>query len=670
MSASAVGTANVDYNETLWIPMRDGTRLAARIWIPKSAAQTPVPVILEYIPYRRRDGTRDWDDMTHPWFAEHGYASVRLDMRGSGDSDGVLVDEYLPLEQQDGIDAIEWLAAQPWCNGRVGMIGISWGGFDGLQIAAYRPAALKAVITICFTDDRYADDMHFMGGQFTTDNLEWGSTFFTIMARSPDPLIVGDRWRDMWRQRLEATSPLYVDWMKHQTRDEFWKFASVCEDFSAIECPVMAVGGWADGYTNPVFRLLDGLSSPRLGIVGPWGHKYPHFGAPGPAIGFLQEALRFWDQWLKDKQTGIMDEPRLRAYLQDPVTPDANLAFRPGRWAGADNTVAANTALDLAPGVLGAKAGADDSVTVCSPQSLGIAGGEWCPYGLGGLGPDLAEDQRVDDERSTIFDSQPLSQDMPLLGAPVVELTVSADRPGALLVARLCALAPDGTSERMSFGTLNLTHRDSHENPTPLEPGKTYKIRIKLNDLGYVIPAGYRLRLALSTTYWPTIWPAPSVATVTVDCSASRLMLPVFDLAASGPEPKFQPVETGPLLRYEVHRPGSAKRTVERDEETGRNVCTLWRDDGDATILDVGVRTSFTKMMRYSITDDDPTSARMETEFDVRHSHATWDMRVKTRCDWTCTADTFEIESRLEAFEGETCVFSREWRQQVPRNLI
>ena len=247
-----------------WIPLADGNRLAAKIWRPADAETDPVPAILEYLPYRRRDFTAQRDALMHPYVAGHGYACVRVDLRGSGDSDGVLTDEYLPLEQDDALEVIAWLAAQPWCTGAVGMIGNSWGGFNALQVAARRPPALKAIITSCSTDDRYADDIHYMGGCLLVEQLRWASTMFAHNARPPDPAIVGARWRDLWMQRLRESGLWLEPWLRHQRRDAYYKHGSVCEDFGAIACPVLAVGGWADAYTNAIPRLMQGLSVPRM----------------------------------------------------------------------------------------------------------------------------------------------------------------------------------------------------------------------------------------------------------------------------------------------------------------------------------------------------------------------------------------------------------------------
>ncbi len=268
--------------ENLWIPLAEGIRLAAKLWLPETTDRTPVPAVLEYIPYRKGDATAQRDAMLHPYFAGHGYAAIRVDMRGSGDSDGILTDEYLKLEQDDALEVISWIARQPWCTGAVGMIGNSWGGFNALQVAARRPPELKAIITSCSTDDRYADDIHYMGGCLLSDNLRWATIMLANNSRPPDPAVVGERWREMWLARLRDSGFWMKPWIEHQRRDAYWKHGSVCEDFASIQCPVFALGGWSDGYSNAVPRLMAGLKVPRKAWIGQWSHNYPHLANPGP----------------------------------------------------------------------------------------------------------------------------------------------------------------------------------------------------------------------------------------------------------------------------------------------------------------------------------------------------------------------------------------------------
>jgi putative CocE/NonD family hydrolase len=658
--------------EIAWIPMRDGVRLAARLWLPRGAEAHPVPALLEYTPYRRRDGSRDRDEQVHPFLARHGYACVRLDIRGTGDSEGVILDEYLEQEQVDALEAIAWIARQPWCDGSLGMMGISWGGFNALQVAARRPPALKAIATLCSTDDRYADDMHYMGGAQLTGNLEWGSTFLAIMARPPDPLIVGDAWRSMWQQRLEALTPMVSTSLAHQRRDAYWRHGSVCEDMAAIACPVLAVGGWSDGYSNAVFRLLRDLKCPRLGIVGPWGHKYPHLGVPGPAIAFLTELLRWWDRWLKGIETGIMQEPMLRAYIEDWIRPAGHYPERPGRWV-AESTWP-SSALRTRHWYLNASGLTEIAVPgpvmrIRSPFTTGASSGEWCAYSLGGVGPELPLDQRPDDAFSLSLDGAPLESELELLGAPVLELSLSADRPVMQIIARLCDVSPEGEVARVSFGVLNLTHRNSHAMPEPLVPGQHFSVRLQLNEAGHRFEAGHRLRIALSTAYWPMVWPAPEAGTLELEPGKSRLELPARASRIELPV-TFGPAESTPAPRRKVVRTGDIYRTISFDAASEIQRIEERRDDGRSVLEDIGVETGFVKSLRYRIHPLDPTSARAEAEYDLVHRHPHgWDTRIKSRSAVACTATHYIVESDVAAFEGERRIFARSWTERIARDL-
>jgi putative CocE/NonD family hydrolase len=627
------------------IPMKDGTQLAARIWLPEDAEQNPVPAILEYLPYRKRDGTYERDALTYPWLAGHGYAGVRVDIRGSGESDGLLSDEYARQEQDDALEIIAWLAAQPWCSGAVGMMGISWGGFNGLQVAARRPPALKAIVTICSTDDRYADDVHYMGGAKLNAGFGWASFFFGAMCHPPDPALVGERWRAMWLERL-ANVPLFLEiWTRHQRRDAYWRHGSVCEDYAAIQCPVYAVGGWTDGYSNAIPRLLERLAAPRKGLIGPWAHAYPHFALPGPQIGFLQDMLRWWDHWLKGAETGVMDEPMVRAWMTDSVTPATYHETLPGRWVAEPSwppPESKSHRLFLTDDGLRPERAPLAARTVCSPQTVGKDAGSWCPFGRGA---DQAGDQRADDARSLVFETPPLDEAIEILGAAIVTLEVASDRPIANIAVRLCDVHPSAESLRVSFGVQNLTHRDGHETPQPLVPGERYQIRIQLNDAGVVFPAGHRIRLALSTTYWPMIWPAPEIATLTI--FSGTLDLPVRPTqAADAALPPLPGPETATPERPTVIRPG------------------LMRIDR------LGLELSTEGKFAFDITDDDPLSATAEMQRTETIQRDAWQVRIETRMRLSCTRDAFLLQASLRAWEGASEVSHREWDRSIPRDLV
>jgi putative CocE/NonD family hydrolase len=659
--------------ENLFIELRDGCRLAARVWLPDDAESDPVPAILEYLPYRKRDGTSQRDALTHPYFAGHGYACLRVDMRGNGESNGLMFDEYAKQEQDDALEVIDWIARQPWCTGAVGMIGISWGGFNGLQVAARRPPALKAVITLCSTDDRYADDIHFMGGCLLNDNLSWASTMLAYSSRPPDPALVGERWRELWLERLDNTVLLVETWLRHQRRDRQWQHGSVCEDFGAIRCPVYAVGGWADGYSNAIPRLLAGLRVPTKGLIGPWAHKYPHFATPGPKIGFLQECLRWWDQWLKGADTGIMDEPVYRVWLQDSVPPRAEYDERPGRWVAEPSWPSPDIEAQdylLAPGRLSATPDAPEPVEIVvrTPQFQGIAAGSWCGFGLNA---DAPWDQRADDGMAVCFETSPLPERLEILGAPALTVELACDRPNALLCARLCDVAPDGASLRVTYGLLNLTHRTSHEHPEPLEPGRRYTVRLQLNDAAHAFPAGHRIRLALSTTYWPIAWPSPEAATLTVSTGGSRLSLPIRRARPEDAELKpFATSESAPPEPRTTLRPGSFERSFAYDVATDTMTYTSIGDSGrqrmDATLLEL----EEVARKIYRIKSDDPLSADNVIHWTTRRSRGDWQVRVESRTRMRATREHFLIDAELDACEGERRVFSRSWHAEIPRDLV
>ncbi|KRS18669.1 CocE/NonD family hydrolase [Roseovarius indicus] len=655
-----------------WIPLSDGTRLAVRYWLPEDAHDNPVPALLEYIPYCKRDGTTARDEAMHPYFAGHGYASLRVDIRGSGESEGALLDEYLQQELDDCVEVIAWIAKQQWCTGSVGMFGKSWGGFNALQVAALRPPELKCIITVDSTDDRYADDVHYMGGGMNVSNATWAFSMFQSAARPPDPDAVGENWREIWQDRLEVARPWLIDWVSHQRRDAYWKHGSVCEDFSAIECAVFAVGGWSDSYTNSVLRLMQGLNAPRRALIGPWGHQYPHQSLPGPDIGYLQEALRWWDYWLKEQDTGIMDEPMIRAWMQDYAPPSAVPTHRPGRWIAelgwpADDAQLRH--LNLGSSGLSMTPGAG-TIDICSPQTLGESSVSWIGGG-GGL-PDEPTDQRIDDARSACFD-MPVDEPFEFFGTPELEIDVASDKPCALICARLCDVAPDGTSSRVTYGILNLTHRDSHEHPEPLEPGKTYRVRVKLNDAAHSFAAGHTLRLALSTSYWPVVWPSPEPATLTIDLANSVLRLPVRERRAIDDTlPPFPPAVSAPVQPKTILRaPVPQVVEVVRDVRTGTVTTRQVSDNGRHRIDHTGWEFGSRSQRERSVSESDPTTAECRSvalnEWGRKGQH---EFRIETQQAMRCDENDFIIEASIRAYEDGKPVLAKSWLERIPRVLV
>ncbi len=658
--------------ENEWIALKDGTRLAARMWIPVAADKTPVPVVWEYLPYRKRDFERHRDTGWAEAFVPYGFAFVRVDIRGSGESDGVLLGEYLQQEQDDALEVIAWLARQPWSNGSVGMRGISWGGFSSLQAAALAPPALKAIVPQCASDNRYTDDAHYVGGALTLDDLDWGAEFKTVLVGPPDPAIVGDRWRDMWLSRLKATPPILAEWLRHQRYDGFWQHGSVAVDYSRIQCPVYVVDGQIDSYRDFLPRLLSHLRVPRRGIMGPWGHKYPQLADAGPGLDWVTEEVRWWSQWLLGVDTGIMDEPMLRVFLENRTASEVWPNDVPGRWVSEPSWPSPHITsriLHLNVDGLGDQPGVETPHICRSRETLGLTKREWFPWNLN---IDLPPDQTPDDKRSLTFDSAPLLDDVEILGQPVAVIRVSSNEPVAKLVVRLNEVTPEGKSWSVSYGVLNLTHRDGHETPMALEPGRRYDVEIPCYFTAHRFKKGSLIRVALSESLWPMLWPSPRPVTLEIITGISRLSLPV--------RPKESESESMPIalltdrVRRKVHANpaelGNAVITQSGPDAQGRVTLHKRLRDPPETLTDIDTTMSGGSDWHMSIEEGDPNSSVWKLEWFSRLQRKGWDTTLRSTLELTSTETEFRMQESIRALEVEKIVFERRWDTTINRDLL
>ena len=659
--------------ENLWITLSDGCRLAARAWLPVDAEQKPVPAVLEYLPYAKRHKTQTRDEHAHRYMAGHGYACLRVDVRGTGESDGLITDEYTQQEIDDGVEVIDWLSRQPWCDGAVGMMGNSWGGYNSLQVAACRPPALKAIVASGCSDDRYADCMHYRGGCQLTEHHGWSATMLSFFSVPPDPTLLGDdaaaKWRDMWLERLEAHEFTLPTWLRHQRRDALWSHGSICDAAQSIDVPALIAGGWGDVYSTPVPRILSQVPETSRAIIGPWLHGYPYDAMPGPQIGYLQECLRWWDHWLKGHETDVLDEPRFRIWVYDSEPPRAWYEQREGSWIGASTwppeTVEVRH-LVLNRGSLDGAAEIERELTISSPLTTGTAASEICPMGWG---PESPGDQRLDDGGSLLFDTEPLTERLELAGAPVVELELTCDRAVGQVAVRLCDVAPGGASVRITYGLLNLTHRDGHVDLEPLESGKRYRVRVVLDDIAYAVPPGNRLRVAISTSYWPLVWPTPDKPTLSVFTGVSSLQVPVMPTRPDA-QVSFDESEMAEALGEEVLEPENHRRFVERDLESGVVTAVTIEDHGRRHDTSHGMVKSGQTVRTYRVHPDDPASARVEARRTVTMARDDWSVRTEIVTSQRCDRDAFYVSGRLEAYDGDERVFMREWNDTIPRDLV
>jgi putative CocE/NonD family hydrolase len=668
------------------IAARDGIELSANLWRP--VTDEPVPAILEMIPYGKDNWRRTADGVRGAWFAARGYALCRVDVRGTGSSFGVALDEYTADETRDGVDAVAWLAAQPWCSGDVGMWGISYGGFTAIQVAKERPPALKAIVPVMATDDRYLDDVHYRGGCVTVSELsQYAVSQVAMNAMPPEAAFRGATWRSDWLARLEATPPWLFAWLRHQTDGPYWRQGSLAPDYDAIEAAVFNVGGWHDSYVDPAFRMQARCAAPSHTLVGPWHHSWPNDAEPGPNLDDLHEIVRFFDRHLRGLDNGWDAEPPVVWFEREFATPEAFPRELPGRWRAATAYPHPSTTTRVwtfADGVLG-DAPSDGVDAFRHRPTTGTRGA--LSWGAGSAPNGLARDLRRDEDAGPTYTSAPLPDPLHVLGVPEVVVHVEVDAPVATLALRLSDVAPDGSVALVSAGVLNLTHRRSHAEPEPLVPGEVVEVRVPLRTAGYRWAAGHRIRVALASQQWPVLWPSPFPATLRVhrgEATPSRLELPVIP-PAGGPGdaavPAFRLEAPDLVWPDPVAADGEGPAVsdvpewkIEEDVLLGETTVVV-HDGGEAIVPD-GRRLYSAETLTMTARDDDPARAELLAtvvyrwqEREAGHDDLT---RITINADsmQTSTATDFDLWVRLTVTVDGEHFFERAWQEVIPRRLV
>ena len=647
----------------VFITVADGTRLAAQLWLPEVQ---PAPVALEALPYRMDDLTASYTGEYERLCEEGGLAVCRLDIRGTGSSSGIATDEYTAAELDDICQVIAWLAEQEWSNGRVGMYGTSWSGFNSLQVACLDPPALGAIAPIYASDDRYTDDVHYMGGAVKAlDLIDWPLYMVNMNALPPVPAVFGEGWREEWAKRIDGVEPWLLNWFEQQTDGPYWRHGSVRPDYARITCATMIVAGWADGYTNIALRGFEALTCPKRVILGPWGHQSTATARPGPHIDLIPELIRWFRHHLADEENGVDAEPPIAVFARRSTKPDPDLALMNGEW----RSEATWPAERLMEHVLQPEGEGLETIHVRGDVGraawISCAGGG--PWGL-------PADQRFDDALSLTFDWDLSEADLDVMGHPRVKLTVTSQVPVAYLSVRLCDVFPDGASALAGRGILNLTHRNGSTNPIALEPGVPTPIEIELEATSWIFEEGHRVRLALSGADWPNTWPPPSGAPLQVERSSVELILPVL----SGPPPLPAP-SLPPTTGKDTHAPS---KDVEQPP-------TVWVIEEDQLQHETRVVTSYGAIYEapfgahcveeyegtvgVSLEDPARAFAKATTVY-----HITWpeaDVRTEARLDMTSDAEAYHVVIELVAEEVTPAPgvepFRREQRfeRSFPRHL-
>lgn len=646
--------------ESVWIPMKDGVRLAATLYMPEGAKPGErFPALLDYLPYRKDDGTAAGDYPKNAYFARRGYVGARVDMRGFGASEGRPTDrEYSEQEQVDGEQIIHWLATQPWSNGKVGMYGISWGGFNAIQMAMRNPSELKAIIAVDATEELFHDDIHYIDGMMHVDEFELNMDMAPGMTGAPDytldEKVLGPRF---------DTPPWSLEYLKHQRDGAFWR--SPVRPLSEIKVPCFLIGGLVDGYRDSIPRMLEQVKAPVRALLGPWNHSYPNDADFGPRIEWREDAGRWWDYWLKGKDTGVLQDPKVVIYLRHWFPPDPNLDSVPGEWraeSGWPPQGATSSVLYLQPNHTLANTTADADVhRLKYVPSVGVEAGFW--WG------ELLSDQRPVDAFSLVYDSAPLTEEVAIMGRPYALLQASADAPLANWFARLSDVAPDGSVTQITGAGLSGAQRESMSAPQALQPGTTYPLDVEMHLTTWVFPKGHRIRLSVSNALWPMVLSTPYNATTSLQLggvSGSRLTLPVVPLhgAQAHVSPPQPSEERSDLKSFGFPWPG--EWVVTRDE-SHQKTTVLWKGKMGGE-YPWGKETDL-EQLTYEIDDAHP-------EINVIHGDAETTLDLKNRVlVWTghlsVTSDTnnFFYKYTRELRKDGDLVKTKTWEETIPRDL-
>ncbi|RLN55368.1 hypothetical protein BBJ29_007045 [Phytophthora kernoviae] len=703
--------SHVQIQENVWIPVDNETRLSARIWLPQQVT-SPLSVVLEYIPYRKSDWTSTRDACNHVWLAQRGFAVARVDIRGSGNSEGHYTGEYTQQELQDGVKVIEWLAAQPWSSGRVGVFGKSWGGFNGLQLAAMAPPALKGVVSLYSIDDRYADDVHYMGGAVLgSEALSWATVMFSLNALPMAPETVGSEveWKKKWQERLEKQLPWLHEWLAHQARDEFWEYGSICESYDAVQCSVLEIGGWNDGYFNGVARMISGMNNcERKGVIGPWSHNWPNHATPGPQIGFLELCRQWWEHSLNGATNeSAASFPDLQIFVKDAIeNPTARIVEYPGKWRAVDNVhemhqkyLTFHCSGANGYNLLAAAEPPSSEERVIRSQSL----------------------QANEDAIATTWSTAPLTDDIEIVGRPGMSLFVRSSKPQALIMARLCDVSPSGKSTLITRGMLNLSHRCGHK-PEQLQHmpiTECTRVDWELNACAYTMRAGHTLLLALTPNYWPMIWPSPEPVELAVSfAEVNTVKLPVLPQCVAPADSGVCPLENYPLDAGTPSRTISLREAPplernltlllsETDQSQPVQRLVVKEDQGKDLLVDEGIAMEETAIKTYTIDSqclcphtsiqrtltyekltpnvhsqllaDFADKVAAATHVDklkferidfAEHPVLPWKVEVETDSSMASDATTFFLKDHMVVRLNDEVFFEKHWQKDIPRQFV
>jgi putative CocE/NonD family hydrolase len=513
-------TADPSACRAIWnllIPLSDGATLAADLHLP--ADDAPCPVLVSFNPYRKDDIAGAFSEHWRRHLVERGYGQLLVDVRGTGGSSGASADTFDPQEGRDGAEVVEWVAEQPWCDGRVGLWGMSYGGTMTLATAALRPAHLVATVAIYGTAEVYGHSNYPGGCPIALGRMARESWMLALALAPPAHRDAAGRWYDVWRDRLARLDDGAIHslhWPEHPHRDEYWQRRAI--DVEAIEVPTFVFGAWRDIYPQAMVDVYARLRCPKRLLMGPWLHASPDT-ASIEQVEWLDLLARWWDEWIGGARTPPCGAP-VTIYVQGAGTWRHEAAWPIERTQ--------TRVLHLTPGGgLSEDAPAVGAHRYRGDPRTGAGAGLWSPLGVG-VGYPL--DQAGDAALSLTYVGEPLAEDLEITGSPEASLVAALiDGPELELAVKLIDVGPDRTVTLITTGWLRADHRESHAAPQPLERDLACELRVPLWATSYLVRAGHRLGLSIACADFPRVWPTTSMPEIEIrlGLGASRLSLPV-----------------------------------------------------------------------------------------------------------------------------------------------
>ncbi|MBI3985303.1 MAG: CocE/NonD family hydrolase [Lentisphaerae bacterium] len=644
-------------SERIRVPMRDGVRLSVHVHRPAGAGR--VPAILSYTPYRKGPLVPGG---CHP-IVRHGYATVAFDIRGCGESEGWNDSIYSDAERQDGYDMVEWTAAQPWCDGAVGMWGISFSAAASLQVAMAAPPHLKAVIVYSGTDDQYTEWTNPGGSPRPYMYMGYSPLMTANNFSPPNPAEIGPAWKKIWAERLKKNSPWGLAFMNNILDGPFWRVRSLRGKYDRVRCPVFVVCGWADWYCTPLLRTFAHLTVPKRALIGPWSHQWPDAALPGPRMDWPKEALKWFDHWLKGKDTGVANEPPVTIFIREFTSPSSLILEDKGRFRRESDWPVPR--VKTVPHYLLAKGRLGRTHPTGPPghDRLEFDPRVGTTTGIHGGGPfndnwAMPLDQRPDEALSLVYSTAPLPRPVEAIGQPRMILHFTATAPVVYFMVKLCDVSPDGTSALVTKGGLNVSHRNSHVKPTPIEPGKPYEVTIDLLACAYRFAKGHRIRVSIAGADFMNAWPTPLPCVSSIFRTSrrpSRLLLPVAPLS-NHPLPA---PDLGRSAQQEIRRESLEAPEFSISRDIIRNTVTLrYAVAYDPTLSNEATMT---------VSADNPARAVIDARAQRHCDFPGEDIWVKAHCFTESDARAFHHSVELEITRNGRKHFEKKWKTSQPR---